>query len=286
MKIGIIDVGGGLRDIFGAGVFDYLLDKEIFIDFLIGISAGSGNVITYMSKQRGRNYKSYMFFSKRKKYMSVNNYLKNRNYVNLDYIYNELASENGELPFDYDTFSKSRSDCLIVVSNAKTGEPEYFNKKSIRKDDYGVCAASSNLPIMNKPYPIKDNLYYDGSITDPIPIQKCYDAGCDKIIVILTRPIDFRKKDEKHPKLYKRIRTKYPEFTAKLDNRSKLYNDQLDAIISKKDDNILIIAPDETEGLKTLTKNYDKMELLYKSGYKKGKIIEDFLNKKTRKANK
>ena len=32
MKVGIIDVGGGMRDIYGCGVFDYLLDKKIEID--------------------------------------------------------------------------------------------------------------------------------------------------------------------------------------------------------------------------------------------------------------
>ena len=63
MKVGLIDVGGGLRDIFGSGVIDYLIDKDIFIDYLVGISAGSGNIVTYMSKQSRRNYKSYMKFS-------------------------------------------------------------------------------------------------------------------------------------------------------------------------------------------------------------------------------
>lgn len=280
MKVGIIDVGGGLRDIFGTGIFDYLIDKNIFIDFLVGISAGSGNVITYMSKQSRRNYKSYMYFSKRKEYMSLSNFIKNRNYVDVEYIYNTLASDIGELPFDYETFRKSKSECLVVVSNAVTGEPEYFTKDDIHKNDYGICAASSNLPVMNKPYSYKDILYYDGSITDPIPIEKCYEAKCDKIIIILTRPISFRKKEKKHKHLYKKVKKEYPIFTEKLENRSGLYNKKLDDIIAKKDKNILIISPEETSGLKTLTRNYDKMDLLYKEGYEKGKLIEDFINNK------
>lgn len=31
MKTGVIDVGGGLRDIYGAGVLDYCLDENIFL---------------------------------------------------------------------------------------------------------------------------------------------------------------------------------------------------------------------------------------------------------------
>ena len=280
MKVGIIDVGGGLRDIFGTGVFDYLIDKDIFIDFLVGISAGSGNIITYMSKQSKRNYRSYMYFSKRKEYMSLSNYIKTRNYVDVDYIYNKLASDKGELPFDYDTYIKSKSKCLIVVSNAKTGEPEYFTKYDIKKNDYGLCAASSNLPVMNMPYLYNGNLYYDGSITDPIPIEKCYEEKCDKIVIILTRPINFRKKEKRHKFLYKKVKKEYPKFTKKLEIRSSLYNKKLDEIIAKNDKNILIISPEETSGLKTLTRNYDKMDLLYKEGYEKGKLIEDFIKNK------
>ena len=32
-KIGIIDVGGGTRSIFGAGVYDYLIDNNIEIPY-------------------------------------------------------------------------------------------------------------------------------------------------------------------------------------------------------------------------------------------------------------
>lgn len=36
----VIDVGGGTRDIFGAGVFDYFLEHEVTFDRCYGVSAG------------------------------------------------------------------------------------------------------------------------------------------------------------------------------------------------------------------------------------------------------
>ena len=54
-KIGIIDVGGGMKGIYGAGIFDYLLERNIEIPYCIGVSAGSANVASYLSKQKGRN---------------------------------------------------------------------------------------------------------------------------------------------------------------------------------------------------------------------------------------
>ena len=43
-KIGVIDVGGGLRGIYAAGVFDWCLENGVKFDYGIGISAGSANL--------------------------------------------------------------------------------------------------------------------------------------------------------------------------------------------------------------------------------------------------
>ena len=34
MKIGVVDVGGGLRGIYAAGIFDYCLDNDIKLQVL------------------------------------------------------------------------------------------------------------------------------------------------------------------------------------------------------------------------------------------------------------
>ena len=58
--LGIIDVGGGMRGSFTAGIYDFLLDRNVQpFDYLIGVSAGSANMITYLARQRGRNLRSY-----------------------------------------------------------------------------------------------------------------------------------------------------------------------------------------------------------------------------------
>ena len=45
---GIVDVGGGLRGIYGAGIFDYCMEQGIHFDYCIGVSAGSANVCSYI----------------------------------------------------------------------------------------------------------------------------------------------------------------------------------------------------------------------------------------------
>ena len=101
MKLGVIDVGGGFRDIYGAGVFDWCLDHDVNFDYCIGISAGSANLASYLARQRGRNYTFYMDYVFRKEYASLDNWLKTRNYVDLDYVYSTLSNSDGENPIDY-----------------------------------------------------------------------------------------------------------------------------------------------------------------------------------------
>ena len=74
MKLGVIDVGGGFRDIYGAGVFDWCLDHDVHFDYCIGISAGSANLASFLAKQRGRNYTFYMDYVFRKEYASLDNW--------------------------------------------------------------------------------------------------------------------------------------------------------------------------------------------------------------------
>ena len=38
MKYGVIDVGGGLRGIYGAGVLDRCLEEDLRFDLCIGVS--------------------------------------------------------------------------------------------------------------------------------------------------------------------------------------------------------------------------------------------------------
>lgn len=71
MKIGIIDVGGGMRDVFGAGVFDACLDNDITFDLGIGVSTGSANLAGFMAKQKGRSKRFYTEYAFRKEYMSL-----------------------------------------------------------------------------------------------------------------------------------------------------------------------------------------------------------------------
>ena len=51
---GLVLEGGGMRGVFTAGALDFLMDKNVYFPYTIGVSAGACNGLSYASRQRGR----------------------------------------------------------------------------------------------------------------------------------------------------------------------------------------------------------------------------------------
>ena len=277
--IGIIDVGGGLRDIFGSGVFDYLLDEEIQVDYCIGVSAGSANCASYVAHQRGRNKPFYLDYSLRKEAMSPYNFIKSGSYLDLEYIYGALSADDGESPLDYEALRDSDTALTVVATDAMTGQTTYFNKQDdIRKNDYKIIMASSCLPLVCKPVEVYGQKYFDGGISDPIPIKKALADGCDKIILILTKPIDAEVRQLRNEVASKLLRSSYPFIAAAIETMADKYIASLtEALELQEAGKALVIAPDDILGMKTLTKDVKKMNAMYEKGYSDAARIKEFL---------
>ena len=167
-KTGIVDVGGGLRGIYAAGVLDYCMDQGILFDLGIGVSAGSANLISYMAGQNLRNFSFYTDYCMRPEYMGPGNFLRKGSYIDLDYVYGTLSNSGGENPLDYDAVVKNPMEFLVVAAEAETGRTKYFEKSRIRQDDYCILKASSAIPFVCKPYEVDGVAYYDGALADPV----------------------------------------------------------------------------------------------------------------------
>ena len=69
--IGLIDIGGGMRGVYTCGIYDYLLDRDVKIDYCIGVSSGSGNLLNFVARQRGRSVKFFTDYSFDKDYFGA-----------------------------------------------------------------------------------------------------------------------------------------------------------------------------------------------------------------------
>lgn len=278
MKIGVVDVGGGLRGSFGAGVLDYCMEQGIRFDFGIGVSAGAANISSYMANQRGRNFVFYTDYFQREQYMGVKNLIHTGSYIGLDYIYSSLSDHEGDYPLDWKTIRNDPRDMMIVATDANTGLPHYFHKYDMRQDSYDPIKASCCVPVINRPCKVNGIPYYDGGLSDPVPYEKAFEAGCDKVVVILTRPEDYRRIPKNDKIIADLLHPHYPNASQAMRNRSVIYNQQLDECeYLQIQGKVCIVAPDSIGKMKTLTKDKDSIEALYYKGYEAGKKILNFV---------
>lgn len=277
-KIGVVDVGGGYRGVYAAGVLDYCMHKGVWFDLGIGVSAGSANIASYCAKQPMRNRTFYTEYGLRKEYAGLGNYFRNRSYINLQYIYGTLTNSDGEYPIDHDTLMANPMEYLTVVTDALTGKPKYIPKQELIRDSYIPFMASSAIPGICRPVMLEGTPCYDGALGDPVPVEKAFQMGCDKVVLILTLPKDTVRKPGKDAKLTRRIRKEFPEAAKALTNRANKYNEGV-ALARKyaEEGKLLIIAPEDTCGVHTLCRDSYKMKLLYGKGYTDAEKIIPFL---------
>ena len=278
MKLGLIDVGGGLRGVYAAGVMDRFLEEGVQVDVAIGISAGSANVASFLAGQKGRNFPFYTEYPFRKEYMSLGNFLTKRSYLDLDYIYSTLSNRGGENPLDFEALLKNPADFYIGACEALTGQPRFFTKADMAQDEYSVFKASSAIPFVCHPYSVHGVPCFDGALGDTVPVEKAFQLGCDKVILVLTKPRDELRTPKKDEFFANRIRRKYPQAAQRLLGRAERYNE---GVILAKDyerlGKLLLLAPESVEGVDTLKKDKEALTRLYHRGYQDGAAVRSFL---------
>ena len=274
----IIDVGGGFRAIFGAGVLDRCLEEGVAFDHCYGVSAGSANLTSFLAHQHGRNHTFYTQYAFRKEYASVNSFIHNHNFANLDYVYGTLSNHDGENPLDYEAFAANPAQFTVVACDARDGSTKYFTKDDMHYDDYDILKASSAVPVACQPYVIDGVPYFDGGIADPVPVQKAIDDGCDRIVLVLTRPKDVIREQHKDVAPARILRRSHPKAAERLLERYATYNTEVAAAKQyEAEGKVLILAPEELYGLSTLSKTYEGLERMYRAGYGQAGRIADFL---------
>lgn len=266
-KIGLVLEGGAMRGLYTAGILDVFLDNNINIDGIIGVSAGALFGANYYSKQRGRALRYNKKYCKDKRYISIHSLITTGNIVNKDFAFYKVTNELD--PFDDEEFIKTNKDFYVVITNVETGMPEYINIKNSTVKNLEVLRATSAMPIVSKMVEINNHKYLDGALADSIPVTKAIDMGYDKIIVILTRPFEYRKKPfSKLESLFIKLKyRKYPKLANAILNRYSNYNECLEKIIdleSKKE--IFVIRPSRDLNISRLEKDECKLQEVYDLG--------------------
>ena len=279
MKIGLVLEGGAMRGMYTAGVLDIFLDKGFWVDGIISVSAGALFGVNYPSRQKGRAIRYNKKFISDKRYISFKSLVSTGNIVNKDFAFYEV-------PFKYDvfdnkTFKESDIDFYVAVTNLQTAQAEYV-KLIDPLAQMEVLRATSAMPYVSRPVEIDGIPYLDGAIADSIPVEQMKKLGYDKIIVILTRTLDYRK-SKPMTWIAKWFYRHYPHFADAVNQRYAMYNRQFENVIklAEKGD-IFVIRPSVDLKIKRIEKDPNKLQAMYELGMKDMQLqwenLLDYLN--------
>lgn len=276
---GLVLEGGGTRAIFTSGVLDAFIEAGIEFPYVIGVSAGTCNAASFLGKALHRQHDITINYVNDKRYMSLENMIKHGEYLNGEWIFNELSYDI--YPLDQEEFEKSGAVFCSVVTNAKTGKAEYLYPKSLRKRGCAEVRASCSLPGATKGYEIGGELYFDGGLADSIPLERAFDDGCEKAVVILTQHKGYVKKPMN--RRLEGVFRKYPCIGKAIVNRHNIYNSQLRYVEEAEENgSAFVIRPAKPLDCATLEKNTNKLEFIYQLGYQQGKMnierIKEFIS--------
>ena len=280
VNAGLVLEGGGMRGLYTAGVLEYFMEQDLYLPYVIGVSAGACMAASYLSRQKGRNKKVNLGFIEDKRYLSFRNFIKKRELFGMDFIFDEIP--NRLVPFDMDTFKQNKEEFVIVTTDCATGEPVYFNKQDQGADLVKLLRASSSLPFVASSVEYKSRHLLDGGISDPIPLRKAEQAGFEKNVIILTKPAGYFKRPSKMSSIIKY--KEHPRINDLLKERYKHYNKTLEYVHKQEQlGNVFVMRPSIALPVGRAERKKERLEELYELGWhdakKQHEALQGFLTR-------
>ena len=262
---GVLFEGGSFRPVFSCGVMDALLEKDIMFPYCIGVSAGAADAASYISRQKGRNIRVFEKYRNDKRYIGKRNILKDRSVFGVQFVFRDIPNE--EDPFDMETFQNYEGKFVVTTTDAVTGKVKYFYKEDV-DNQFNVFCATCALPVIFPPAIVGGREYFDGGLSNPIPIDKLLADGNEKALIVLTRPAGYRKACRRSDRLVARaVHRRYPVIAKKVLTRYKRYNQSvLWCEKLEREGKALILRPKEP--LDSYEKDVRKLRKTYESGYR------------------
>ena len=260
--------GGGTRGFYSAGVFEAFMDEGIMFPYIVGVSAGAANALTYISGQQGRSRQIVEHYVGNKKYVSRRNLLRYGTLFGYDFIFNTVPNQH--IFWDKEIFDITNIRFVTGATNCSTGEAVWFEKDEMT-DGFIETIASCSVPIVAKIVKHKGMELLDGGIAAPIPIEKSVADGNNFHVIVLTRNAGFLQRPFKRKNFLKLFYKKYPKFVDTMMKRHEIYNRQL-ALCEKleQEQKAIIIRPQQPLVVGRSTSDVGKLLELYDQGHSEG----------------
>ncbi len=267
-KTGLVLEGGGMRGVFTSGVLDAFMKHELYFPYVVAVSAGALNGLSYMSRQPRRARYSNIDLLKKYDYLSLKHLIRRGSIFDPNLLYERFPNEI--LPFDYEAYRRNPAVFEMVTTNCLTGRPCYLTEKEDDRRMITIAKASSSLPYVAQMTFVDGVPMLDGGIVDSIPVVRAIDRGYSPNVVVMTRNRGFRSTEPefKVPRLFYK---EYPRLRVVLSHHVEAYNEQL-ALLERMEDwgEVVCIRPERPLEVDRMCRDVKKLEALYEEGFQLG----------------
>ncbi|MBR7045314.1 MAG: patatin family protein [Lachnospiraceae bacterium] len=255
--------GGGFRGLYTQGFLDAMMVHDLNLDCVIGVSAGALAGMNYVAGQIGRSARVNLGYRHDSRYVGARALLHSRSFLDVGF----LTEDRGIIePLDSERFYRPERRFIAVAANCQTGQVEYFEKGKCY-DIASAVRASATLPYISPMVMIGGVPYLDGGCVCKVPYEWALNEGYEKIVVIRTRDVSYRRKEEVSGRALRFYR-RYPEFAERLSVSSMMNNRQFDEIERLHEEGRLLrIAPSAPVEIGRVEKDVEKLGDLYFTGY-------------------
>lgn len=267
--------GGAFRGLYGEGVLDAMMINGVNLSCAIGVSAGAMNGMNYIAGDIGRSARTNLRYRHDSRYVGLTAMRHNHGLIGFDFVLRQLNETD---PMNMERFFDPKRRFVAVTTACDTGETIYIERDAC-SDIFEAIRASASMPYLSRMVKVDGRPYLDGGCSKGIPYEWALKHNYDKIVVIRTRPADFRK-EAKESRIARRYYQKYPAFAETLSKARFEYNRECDELQElEKQGRIFVIAPSQPVQVGRVEKNVEKLGALYELGYQDAMAKMDALNR-------
>ncbi len=265
----LIVEGGAMRGIFASGVLDAFVESHHYpFDFVMGVSAGATNLVSYLSEQPRRSHHIITELACSSRFLDPLRFVKGGDLVDIGWLW---QASRHRFPLDLDTFCARDIPFYAVATDVASGKAIYLPVRPDNMDE--VLTATCALPVVQHDTPCVDGRpMADGGISDSIPVIEAYRRGARRMTVVLSEPWGYRKKPARFCWMVKALLKTQPALAQAMLERDLAYNRALDFIANPPADcDIEVIAPPADFMVSRFTQDPVKLESGYLQGYWQGR---------------
>lgn len=156
-------------------------------DVIVGCSAGAANAAYLVAGRATAGSTIYYTKINNRSFIDPRRALRGRPVVDLGFLVDDVMRR--QEPLDTRAILSSPIPLVIVASNVDSGQSEALAGWAGGDDVLGCIRASASMPIVaGPPWRHRGGRYWDGSLTEPVPLPTAGRLGCTHVLALLTRP--------------------------------------------------------------------------------------------------